>query len=102
MTEKYECEAALYASFKKTARWRDAVAQQFPSDPRNAAAAELLRSMGKEAALSDEQWSAIAPHFNRSERWSEALAATVRVVGIRPGYNDFPSFAAKLVEALAR
>ncbi|MBR0993796.1 hypothetical protein JQ580_24020 [Bradyrhizobium japonicum] len=102
MTEKYVCEAALYASFKKTARWRDAVAQQFPSDPRNAAAAELLRQMGKETNLTDQQWRVIAPHFDRSERWSEALSATVRVVGIRPGYNDFPSFTSRLIEALVR
>lgn len=102
MTEKYECEAALYASFKKTARWRDSVAQQFPSDPRNAAAADLLRRMGKEIKLTDQQWLAIAPHFDRSERWSEHLAATLRVVGIRPGFNDFGSFTSKLIEGLAR
>lgn len=102
MTEKYECEAALYASLKKAARWRDAVAKQFPSDPRNATAADLLRRLAQEATLSDEQWEAIAPHFDRSERWSENLAATVRVVGIRPGYNEFASFASNLIAALAR
>jgi len=102
MTTKLECEAALHTSLKNTARWRDAVAQRFPSDPRNPAAAELLRQLSQEATLSDEQWTAIAPHFERSERWSEVLSDTSRAVGIRPGFNDFSSYAGKLIEALAR
>jgi hypothetical protein len=102
MTNKIEIEAALFASLTKTARFRDSVAQRFPSDPRNATAVFLLRRMTQQVSLSDEQCAAIAPHFDRSERWSTVLTEAGRGVGFRPGLNDFQSYASNLIEALAR
>lgn len=97
-----EMEAALYASLTKNARFRESVAQRFPSDPRNAMAAFLLRRMAQEVCLSDEQCAAIAPHFDYSERWSRLLSEAGRIVGFRPGLNDFQSYASHLIGALTQ
>jgi hypothetical protein len=95
-----EIEAAVYASLKRTARWRKSVAQRFPNDPRNPAAADLLGRLAQEVSLTEHQCAALAPHFDGSERWNDALSDTSRFVGIRPGFNTFDAYTQQLIGAL--
>lgn len=101
MSTKLECAACIYAALRKTARWRENVATRFPDDPRNPAAANLLRKLSDTADLSDSQWDRIAPHFSRtSDKWCDALTEAGRLVGIRPNIRDFDGYFAKLTELL--
>ena len=100
MTEKYECEGAIFARLKRTAFWRESVAKRFPADGRNQVAADMLRKMTNNVTLSDQQWARLAVHFDRSERWSEAAMEASRRVGIKPGVNDFELFVNVLTDLL--
>ncbi|UPT89256.1 hypothetical protein HAP41_0000009930 [Bradyrhizobium barranii subsp. apii] len=94
-----EIEAAIFASLKRTARWRRAVAQRFPNDPRNLAAAERLGDLAGQVSLSGEHCAALAPHFDDRERWNDVLSDTSRAVGIRPGLDSFDAYAQRLIGA---
>lgn len=95
-----EIEAAIYASLRRTARWRQSVAKRFPSDPRNHTAVERLGELSKQIAVSAEQCGALFPHFDASERWNEVLSDTSRAVGMPPGFQDFTAYAEQLIGAL--
>ncbi|MGX1164488.1 hypothetical protein AB7M16_000754 [Bradyrhizobium sp. USDA 372] len=95
-----EVEAAIYASLRRTARWRQSVAKRFPTDPRNIAAAERLGELSRNVALTPDQITALAPHLDDVERWNEALSDTSRCVGMRPGFDSFDAYAGQLIEAL--
>ncbi|WP_445216192.1 hypothetical protein ACKWRH_28285 [Bradyrhizobium sp. Pa8] len=95
-----EIEAAIYASLKRTARWRRTIAQRFPNDPRNMAAADRLGDLARQVFLTGEQCAALAPHFDDSERWNDVLSDTSRAVGIRPGLDSFDAYAQRLIGAL--
>lgn len=95
-----EIEAAIYASLRRTARWRQSVAKRFPSDPRNLAAVERLGELCRSVALTADQMTALAPHLNDVERWNEALSDTSRAVGMRPGFDSFDAYAQELIGAL--
>lgn len=95
-----EIEAAIYASLRRTARWRQSVAKRFPSDPRNHAAVERLGELSRNVALSVEQSTAIALRMDDVERWNEALSDTSRCVGMRPGFDSFDDYAQELIGAL--
>lgn len=95
-----EIEAAIYASLKRTARWRKSVAERFPNDPRNLPAADRLGGLARQVALTDEQYAALAPHFNGGERWNDALSDTSRFVGMRPGFDSFDAYTRQLIGTL--
>lgn len=73
-----EIEAAIYASLRRTARWRQSVAKRFPSDPRNPAAAERLNELSRSVAITADHMAALASHLSDVERWNEALSDTSR------------------------
>lgn len=95
-----EIEAAIYASLRRTARWRQSVAKRFPSDPRNLVAADRLGELSRNVVLSAEQMGALAPHLDNVERWNEALSDTSRAVGMRAGFDSFDAYAQELIGAL--
>ncbi|HEV2154648.1 hypothetical protein [Bradyrhizobium sp.] len=95
-----EIEAAIYASLRRTARWRRTIAQRFPNDPRNIGAAERLGDIAGRVSLSGEQCAALAPHFDDRERWNDALSDTSRAVGIRLGFDSFDAYVQNLIGAL--
>lgn len=95
-----EVEAAIYASLRRTARWRQSVAKRFPSDPRNPAAAERLGELSHNVALTADHMAALAAHLGDVERWNEALSDTSRCVGMRPGFDSFDAYAGQLIGAL--
>jgi hypothetical protein len=63
---------------------------RYPSDPRNARAAECLLKLASEAnELSDADWSRLAPHASwANEHWREAISQTARAVGFQHKVKD--------------
>jgi hypothetical protein len=76
LNRKEECASLLSASLSRTSRWRDALHRRYPSDTRNARAAERLLQLADEAAnLTDEQWAELERYYNwSSESWVEAVS----------------------------
>jgi hypothetical protein len=77
--------------------------KKYPSDIRNPRAAETLERLVDEApSLTDEQFTALAPHFNwSSERWQNALALAARHVEFAPGIRTFEAFINDLIDILS-
>jgi hypothetical protein len=98
---KLECAACIYAALKRTAYWRERVYKRF-NDTRNLDAASLLRELARQAAaLTEDQWSRLKPHFDRtSERFCDAMTEVGRIVGMRSEVTDFDSYVVKLTELL--
>jgi hypothetical protein len=88
--EKIDCTDALTFGLNRTAQWREKMAVRYPSDPRNARAAECLLKLASEAnELSDADWSRLAPHASwANEHWREAISQTARAVGFQHKVKD--------------
>ena len=55
--EKIDCVDALIFGLNRTAQWRQKMAARYPSDPRNARAADCLAKLATDAtALTDNDW----------------------------------------------
>ena len=56
--EKIDCIDTLIFGLNRTAHWRKKMAAKYPSDPRNARAADFLTKLATDACeLTDEAWS---------------------------------------------
>jgi hypothetical protein len=68
-------------------------------------AAETLEKLAVDVGdLSDEQWSALKPHFSggwASEKWRDGLSQAARSVGFHHRAKDFNFFAKVLVQQLS-
>jgi hypothetical protein len=100
--EKSDCIDTLTFGLNRTAHWRQKIAIQHPSDPRNARAAECLAELATHTAeLSDDAWSQLQPHCGwASEPWREAISQTARAVGFQHKIKDLPSFVKTLIGVL--
>jgi hypothetical protein len=100
--QKIDCTDTLAFGLHRTALWRKKMAAQYPSDPRNARAAECLAALAAVASeLSDDAWSQLKPHCNwASEPFREAISKTARMVGFQKHVTDFPTFVETLVGVL--
>src|SRR6202035_5990096 len=55
--EKIDCIDSLIFGLNRTAQWHQKMAAKYPSDPRNARAAECLSRLATDASkLSDQDW----------------------------------------------
>jgi hypothetical protein len=91
--EKDDCMKSIAFGLNRAASWRDKIDGRYPGDPRNALAAECLRTLAaKTAGLSDEAWLRLRPAFCglTVTRWREAVAQAGRQVGF---YQEGTSFA---------
>jgi hypothetical protein len=102
--EKIDCVDALVFGLNRTAEWRRKMAVRYPSDPRNARAAECLAKLAIDAtALSDGAWLQLQQHCGwASERWREAISQAARAVGFQQKIKDLPSFVAHLLDVLSQ
>jgi hypothetical protein len=102
--EKIDCVDALIFGLNRTANWRQKMAAKYPSDPRNARAADCLSKLAACAnELTDEAWSQLQPHSGwASERWRESISQTARDVGFRKKIKNLPSFVSSLVDVLSQ
>lgn len=79
--EKSDVIHSVRKQFFKCAAWRRTQAVRYPTDTRNVPAAQTLELLAGEAQkLSDEQFRALAPHFN-SFRWKDSVSYAARRVG---------------------
>jgi hypothetical protein len=101
-TEKVDVIDSLTIGLNRTALWRKKMAAKFPTDPRNARAAECLTTLAVDAAeLTDKDFELLKPHCNwASESWREAISQAGRMAGFQHKIKDLPSFVACLVAVL--
>jgi hypothetical protein len=80
------------------------MATRYPSDPRNARAAQCLAKLATEATgLADVDWLRLQPHAGwASERFREAISMAARQVGFTNKIRDFPSFVSCLLDVLSQ
>lgn len=91
INDKDDCLCSITSVLRRCADWRDTLTARF-DDPRNANAARACRRIADEAALTDDDWAALQPHYNWvSQKWLDALQQATRLIGFRP-ITDFPSF----------
>jgi hypothetical protein len=99
--EKIDCVDSLTIGLNRTALWRKKMAAKFPSDPRNARAAERLAELATDTAeLTDDEFALLKPHCGRAEPWREAISKTARMVAFQHKIKDLPSFVETLVGVL--
>jgi hypothetical protein len=104
LNDKQDCIDSIAKVLERTAAWRKAIAVNFPEDPRNMVAAATLEKLAVDVAnLTDEQWSALKPHFSgwNSEKWRNTLSQVARSVGFFHRAKDFNFFAKVLVQQLS-
>ncbi len=83
---KIDCIDSLVFGLNRTAEWGKKMAIRYPSDPRNARAAECLSRLAIEAAgLSDDAWLKMQPHVRRLGKTSDGGKRSVK----RRGALDF-------------
>src|SRR5882672_10735225 len=99
--DKNDCIDSLTKVLESTASWRRALVPKF-ADPRNLRAGETLEKLANEASsLTDEQWSAIEPHFVsgwNSKKWRDGLNAAARSVGFHNRARDLNFFVKVLLQ----
>ena len=102
--EKIDCVDALIFGLNRTAQWRQKMAARYPSDPRNARAADCLAKLATDAAaLTDNDWIQLRPHSGwASERWREAISQAARAVGFIHKVKDLSSFVKQLLDVLSQ
>lgn len=98
---KLNFSAALSNQIRTSARWRDSNASRFKQDHRNAAAAKRLRELDSQIAVSDEDWSKLAPLLV-DQSCLAAISETNRDVGFRTYPVDFADWLKNLHSNLAR
>jgi hypothetical protein len=99
--EKIDCVDSLTIGLNRTALWRKKMAAKFPSDPRNARAAERLAELAIDTAeLTDEEFALLDPYCGRAEPWREAISKTARMVGFQKKIQDLPRFVEALIGVL--
>ena len=76
-----DCIDSLVFGLNRTAEWRKKMAIRYPSDPRNARAAECLSRLAIEAAgLCDDAWLKMQPHYGG---WAkQAMAGSDQSSGV--------------------
>jgi hypothetical protein len=97
---KIDCIDSLVFGLNRTAEWRKKMAIRYPSDPRNARAAERLSRLAIEAAgLSDDAWLKMQPHYGgwANKRWWEAISQAAQGAGFQPKTKDLQSFVEHLL-----
>jgi hypothetical protein len=102
MLEKTECLDSIIFGLNRAAFWRAKMAAQYPSDPRNARAAECMAELATDTTeLTDEAWSHLQPHFDwGSESWREAISQTARLVEFQQNITTLPAFVNSLIRVL--
>jgi hypothetical protein len=93
--DKQDCSGSISHVLGRSSTWRKTISVSF-DDPRNLKASETLELLAIEAAnLTDEQWTALQPHFAcgwSSQVWREALSTAARLVGFSHKSKDFDAF----------
>jgi hypothetical protein len=93
--DKQECSESISLVLERSSSWRKTISVSF-DDPRNLEASETLDLLAIEAAnLTDEQWTALQPHFAHgwsSQVWREALSTAARMVGFGHKSKSFDAF----------
>ena len=93
--DKKECSESISRVLGRSSSWRKTISVSF-DDPRNLEASETLDLLAIEAAnLTDEQWTALQPHFAcgwSSQVWREALSTAARMVAFGHKSKSFDAF----------
>ena len=102
--EKIDAIDSLIFGLNRTAEWRKKMAARYPSDPRNARAAECLAKLATDATgLSDGAWLLLQPYSEwASENWRASISNAARTVGFQKKISDLPSFVGHLVDVLSQ
>ena len=102
--EKIDCTDSLIFGLNRSTKWRQGMTAKYPSDPRNARAAECLAKLATDASkLTDEAWLELKPHCGwANERFCEAISQTARAMGFMHKIKDLPSFVKHLLDVLSQ
>ena len=102
LNNKQDCIEHFARIFEQTSAWRKKKAAEWPDDPRNVKAAEMLDQLAIDSVnLSDEQWSELQPHFGwNSQIWRGSLIQAAKMVGFAHRNRSFDSFVRLLVTQL--
>jgi hypothetical protein len=75
----------------------------WPDDIRNARAADALSDLAlRSAALDDDVWDRLKPHFDpKDRRWYDAVSGASRAAGFRTKPADFGAYGQTVFDALA-
>jgi hypothetical protein len=100
--ERLECLQSIKFGIARTARWREKIGAQYPSDTRNGRAADRLAELANGPAdLSDEAWLQLQPYFDwGAEPWREAISQTSRLVEFKKKITTLPAFVTALIGVL--
>jgi hypothetical protein len=101
--DKQDCSESISHVLGRSSSWRKTISVSF-DDPRNLKASETLELLAIEAAnLTDEQWTALQPHFAcgwSSQVWREALSTAARMVGFGHKSKSLDAFVRLLLRQL--
>jgi hypothetical protein len=99
---KLDCMESVIHVLKRTGGWRRAISVDF-NDPRNVRAAVTLEKLAIEAAaMTDEQFNDLQPHFEwSSQTWRTAINNVARQIGFHNRSKDFGAFVRSLVHELS-
>ena len=98
---KEDCARYFATHFRKNASWRIGNAIKFPSDGRNALAAEHLLELKSNIEISDAMWVKLSPHYNETDAcWCAAVSETNGHVGFRQHPRDFAAWVDNLLSNL--
>jgi hypothetical protein len=100
---KLDCVESIVRVLERTSAWRKAITINFPDDPRNMRAVNILDQLAIDAAnLTDDQWADLRTHFGwASMPWRDSLSQTARQVGFHHRAKDLNSFVSALVQQLS-
>jgi hypothetical protein len=103
LNDTQDCIESFALILEKTSAWRRSTAAQFPGDPRNINAAEMLDQLAIDAAnLTDEQWNDLQTHFGwASQTWRDGLVRAARLIGFSHKSKAFDAFIRLVVRQLS-
>lgn len=92
---------ALKFSISRTAAWRRSLAERFPGDNRNTAAADMLDALAKTPAseVDPALWVKVEPYMSCRET-RQVVSAMARTVGFSQHPRDLNEFLPILLDAL--
>ena len=95
---KEDCAHYLATRFRTNATWRIGKAVKFPSDGRNALAAQQLLELKSGIEITDAMWDRLSPHYDETDAcWCAAVSATNGHVGFRQHPGGFCCLGRQLV-----
>jgi hypothetical protein len=100
LTNKNRFSYTVAEQFRSSAGWRQAKADRYQHDSRNADAARRLRELEFQIEISDETWNEIERLVSNHRASLAAMSETNREVGFKKNPRDFSAWLENFISNL--